>query len=125
MRVIGPINTGICAGGAGTSTNNGTGDAYLTGLVLGVYVRYNDSPPAATTDLTIATVANSVPARNILVLTNGATTGYYPLMVQSYDAAGAATGQYTFPPVVNQQIKVTIAQANDGDSADVWLYLVD
>ena len=119
---IGPINTGVGAGGAGVATANATGSATITGQLLGFYVRYNDSPPAGTTDLTIQTTGGVMPARTIFTITNAATDGFFAVRQGAVSTANAAISDSAERiPLVSDFIKVTIAQANDGDSADVWV----
>ena len=124
VEVSGPINSGLAAGGAGVATANATGTDILTGLLVGFYVRYNDSPPA-TTDVTIDAVNGVMPSRTLLTLTNINTSGFYAVVKQAVDVAGAsATGWFEKQPVDNDQIKVTVAQANDNDHVDVWPVLL-
>lgn len=124
MQAYGPINTGVAAGGAGVATNNATGDAYLTGKLYGFYVRYNDSPPAGTTDITIAATGGVMPERTLLTITNAATDGFFPVRLSAVSTAAAAiTDSNVYAPLVGDKIKVTIAQANNADSADVWVVL--
>lgn len=121
MNLFGPLNTGDTTGGAGTSTSNATSSVRICGKVKGVYVRYNGSPPAGSTDLTVATSGTSHPAVTILTLSNAATDGWFYPNAQIHTTAGAAIAdQYTGIPIADF-VKVTIAQANDADSADIWL----
>ena len=122
MNLYGPLNTGAAAGGAGVATANASSTSRVKGLVLAVYVRYNDSPPAGTTDITIATAGTTMPAATILVIANAATDGwFYPVVQNNLSADGTAVaGQYT-PLTIDDLIKVTIAQANNDDSIDVWV----
>ena len=68
MKLLGPINTGVAAGGAGVATNNRTTTTKIEGLLIGVYVKYNDSPPAGTTDILVKTVGTSPDAPTSCVL---------------------------------------------------------
>ena len=123
--IVGPFNSGVAAGGAGAATANSTAAVKVTGTVMGVYVKYNDAPPAATTDVTVATLGTypSAPARTILAITNAATDGWFYPRVEVCSTAAAALGEYTLIPI-DDKIKVTIAQANDADSAEVWLDII-
>jgi hypothetical protein len=123
INYIGPINSGAAVGGNGVATANQTSVQVVTGRILGLYVKYNDSPPAGTTDVTIATAGGTAPAQTILTLTNAATDKWvYPRItpqgVTGVDLA-ALTVLETIP--VHDKIKVTIAQANAADNVDVWL----
>ena len=132
MSLIGPINSGTAAGSAGSATANNTTTTIISGRVVSLYVKYNDSPPAGTTDVTIQTLGTSPspPTRVLLTLTNAATDGYFQPSVPMHDNAGAAvtfdgTNELYVAPYVHDKIKVTIAQANSGDSVDVWLMVED
>jgi len=126
ISVVGPINTGVCAGGAGVSTNNADSSKIVSGMLLAVYIKYNDSPPAGTTDVVVKTKGTSPapPTFNLVAVSNGATDGWYYPRAAVCDQAGAAiSGQYT-PLFLHDIINVSMAQANDGDSADVWLLMI-
>jgi hypothetical protein len=121
IEAIGPFNSGTTTGGAGTSTNNATGTIKITGELLGFYLRFNDSPPGATTDTTIVLTGGVLPARTVLTITNGATDGFYPVRQGAVSTANAAiTDSNVEIPCIQDYVKVTLAQANDGDSVDVW-----
>jgi hypothetical protein len=128
--MYGPLNTGAAAGGAGVATANSTSTVVLRGRVLAAYVKYNHSPPAGTTDVTIATLGTSPspPANTILTITDAATDGwFYPRHTVHDEAAAAITYDGTrevheAPPILDK-VKVTIAQANAADNVDVWLLL--
>lgn len=130
IELYGPINTGVSAGGAGVATANATTTNPLYGEVLAVYVKYNDSPPAGTTDVTVATQGTSpaVPALTFLTLTDAATDGYFYPRTILHDLTGTAvtfdnTNEIYGPVAIADKVKVTIAQANNGDSVDVWLLM--
>lgn len=124
VRLVGPINSGVTAGGAGTSTNNADTNRALCGRFIAAYVRYNDSPPN-TTDVVIATKGTNAPAVTFLTLTNKNTSGwFYPRIIPDdvlgVDLAALVVAEpIPFDDVVN----ISIAQANDGDSIDVWLLI--
>lgn len=101
-------------GGAGVATANTTTDEALNGTIRAVYLAYTDSPPAGTTDVTIAGATS--PAISILSVSNGATDGWRYPMWQADDAADGSdiTNQGT-PIVMDDRITVTIAQANNDD----------
>jgi hypothetical protein len=105
------------AGGAGAATANAISTHVVNGLVLAVYVEYTDSPPV-TTDVTIVE-ANNSPAMPILTLTDNATPGWYQPMADAEDISGAAIGNLVQQIAINDYIKATIAQANDGDGCVV------
>lgn len=123
MNIVGPFNSGVAAGGAGVATANTDSTTRITGYVVGVYVKYNDSPPAGTTDVTVKTKGTSpaAPSLTFLSIANAATDGWFWPRVQIHTTAGAAiTDQYDWP-AIDDLINVTIAQANNADNVDVWL----
>lgn len=124
MEMLGPFNSGAAVGGNGVATANATSTVKASGLLNGIRVRYNDSPPAATTVVTIEATGGVLPTRTILTLTNTATSGYFAVRSPEYKADGTATGGYAISPLLADQIKVTIAGANAGDSVDVWLHVI-
>ncbi len=123
IHLAGPYNSGAAVGSAGVATANQDSSVILTGRVLGVYVKYNDSPPAGTTDVVIATVGSRHPATTVLSLANGATDGWRYPNLQVTDVSGVAiTGEYQ-GILIADKINVKIDQANAADSVDVWLLL--
>ena len=127
MRLYGPLNSGAAAGSAGSATANADSSIRLIGRVVGIYVKYNDSPPAATTDVTIKAIGTSPapPTYNLLVLTNAATDGWFYPRVQVCDTAGSAIANEYTPLVLHDYINLAIAQANAADNVDIWLLLSD
>ena len=125
MIFSGPLNTGVAAGGAGVATANATSSHPLHGFIAGVYIRYNDSPPAGTTDVTIATAGNGSPAYTLLTLTNAATDGLFMVRDNPVDTAGASLATTWENIPIADNVKVTIAQANNSDSVDIWLLLIE
>lgn len=126
MRIAGPISSGIGAGGAGAATNNNSTSTVINGRVIGMYVRYNDAPPN-TTDVIVKTVgtAPAMPSVTLLTLTSKNTSGLFMPRLIPHDALGVALAALTTgePIPVFDNINVSIAEANDGDSVDVWLLL--
>lgn len=131
MRLIGPITTPASSGGAGVSTASKTTDIVVCGEIAGVYLRYNDSPPAGTCDVTLVSAGVNHPAETILSISNAASDGWFYPRVGAQSVAGAAmlyaAGGTAVPagiPVADK-LTLTIAQANDGDSVDAWLLVED
>jgi hypothetical protein len=130
IKLAGPYNTGAAAGENGSATANST-SKLLSGRVLAVYIKYNDSPPAGTCDVTIATLgtAPAAPSLAILTLTNAATSGWFYPRHGVHGSTGTAllyaeNGQIVAEAVpIHDQVKFTIAGANAADNADVWLLL--
>lgn len=127
MNLIGPINSGAAVGGDGVATANDTWPSVISGRVQGIYVKYNGSPPAGTTDVTVATLGTSpyAPTYNLLAVVNAATDGWFYPRVQVHTVAGAAIAAEYTPLLIYDRVKVTIAGANAADSADVWLLVDD
>ena len=124
MMLVGPINSGLTTGGAGVSTANADSKTILRGRLVGIYLKHNGSPPA-TSDVVVKTkgTAPYPPSYNLLTRTNLQTDGWFYPQVAVTDVAGVAiAGEYGYQ-VVHDYINVSIAQANDGDSVDVWLLL--
>jgi len=126
MRLLGPINSGIGAGGNNAATNNYTTTFQVVGRVAGIYVRYNHTCPAGT-DVTVSTVGTSpaIPTQTLLSLVNANTDGLFLPRVLADDIVGAELSDLTSaePIAISDFVKVLIAQANNGDSVDVWLLL--
>ena len=129
MRLIGPLNTGVAAGGAGAATSTATTTNLVIGLVMGIYVRYNHTPPAATTDVVVTTAGSNsaIPAQTLLTLTDSATDGLYRPRVIGDDLVGVTliADAAAEPIAIYDQVKVTISQANNSDSVDIWLLMED
>lgn len=122
IKLVGPFNTGVGSGGAGSATNNATSAVIVSGVIYGVYVKGNDSPPN-TTDITLATSGTNAPAVTVLTVTNYTADGWYYPRVLIHDTAGVASTTVYDHLAINDTIKVTIAQANNGDSADLYLLM--
>lgn len=102
------------AGGAGAATANAISGEPIRGTIVAVHLKYTDSPPAATTDVTVAE-ANNDPAVSVLAITNGATDGWRFPAAAVVDQVGAAVTGVVKEIAVSDYLKVTIAQANDND----------
>jgi hypothetical protein len=108
-------------GGAGVATANESSSVVVSGRIYAVYLEYTDSPPAATTDVTLAEGTNS-PAMSVLAITNAATDGWFFPMAQAQTTAAADITNQGTPIVVNDHLKATIAQANNDDGVTVTVY---
>lgn len=126
MRLYGPINSGVASGGAGTATANADSGVALTGKLNAVVVRYNDTPPG-TTDVIVRTKGTNAPQMTFLTLTNANTDGVFRPRAIPHDVVGAALSTLTIaePMAFSDQVNVSIAQANNGDSIDIWLLIED
>jgi len=117
------INSGATDGGAGASTNNNTSSHVVVGQICSIGVTYNGSPPSST-DVVIATAGKNGPALTILTLTNANSDGWFHPRHVIDDSAGAditydGTNEVYDKVTVADYLKVSVAQANDGDSVDV------
>lgn len=126
MQFIGPMTSGAAAGEAGSATANATTSNKICGVVKAVWVKYEGSPPAETTDITVATVGSAHPATTILSITNAATDGvFYPHAQAQLNDGTALTydGTYKVPAeiAIFDNVKVTIAGANAADYVTVWM----
>lgn len=101
------------AGGAGLATANTTSTVTINGIIRAIYLEYTDSPPAGTTDVTIAGATS--PALEILTVSNAATDGWFYPMWQAVNNSNATITNQGSSVAVDDQIKVTIAQANNSD----------
>jgi hypothetical protein len=125
--LIGPINSGAAVGADGVATATGTSSIPVNGFIYSVQVRYNDSPPAATTDVTIKTKGTTPAAPSITIWSkaNSATDGIFPARIDTYkasDGSALSTNDALIP--VSDYVQVVIAQANAADSVDVWLEVI-
>lgn len=126
--LYGPINSGTAAGGNGVATNFNTSPTRVTGRVLAVAIKYNDSPPAGTTDVTVKTqgTASGAPVTyDIVKISNAATNGIFHLAPAAVNQAGSVITSTYVGVLVDDYVTVLIEGANDGDSADVWLFMGD
>ena len=117
------ISSGATTGGTGVSTNNNTSSHVVVGQICSIGVTYNGSPPAST-DVVIATAGNNGPALTILTLTNANSDGWFHPRHVVDNNAGAdieyADGYSVYDKVcVADNLKLTVSQANDGDSVDI------
>jgi len=125
IHTAGPFNSGAAVGGAGVATANTDTPTRISGRLRGIYVKYNDAPPAATCDITIATKGanNSPPAQTLLSVANAATDGWFYPAPQLHTTAGALIAGEYGQLLVDDLVNVKIDQANANDNIDVWLVL--
>jgi hypothetical protein len=120
------LSTGAAVGSNGVATATGY-SSHVKGKVLKVYVVYQDSPPAGTTDFTLSDEGD--PASEAIVsLANGATDqALYPRRVtEKNDGTDIlyTTGEEVYEPyVVYGRLEATIAQANADDYVDVTVWI--
>ncbi len=125
MPMYGPITTAAAVGGNGVAAGTVVTSNVVSGVLLGIYVQYNDAPPAGTTDIGVKTkgAAGVTPSINLLTITNGATDGYYPTRAPTYTAAGALDGGTSCFSIADF-IQVDMAGANAADTVSVWLDVI-
>lgn len=119
------FNTGVAAGGAGVATATGYSPV-ISGKILAVYIEYLDSPPAGTTDFTLVD-ENDPAAESIISLVDAATDiKIYPRRIteknDGTDILYVAGEEVHEPYVVHGRLKATIAQANNDDSCNVYVW---
>ena len=117
------INSGAASGNDGSATANNTSGHVVVGEICSIGVTYGDSPPG-TTDVTIATAGNNGPALTLLTITNANSDGWFHLRHKTDDESGAditydGSNEVYEKVCVADNIKVTIAQANSPDTAEV------
>ncbi len=119
------FSTGVASGGAGVATATGH-SVYVVGRVLAVHVAYLGNPPAGT-DFTLSDEGDPI-SEAIVSLVNAATdVKLYPRRVMQDNANNDVTfdgaNEIYEPYVVCGRLEATIAQANDGDSVTVTVWL--
>ena len=120
------FSTGTASGGAGVATATGH-SIRVVGRVLAVHLAYLDSPPAGTTDFTLSDEGDPI-SEAIVSLVNAATDlKLYPRRVvqdnANNDVTFDGTNEIYEPYVVVGRLEATIAQANNGDSVTVTVWL--
>lgn len=120
--LYGPINSGAAVGADGSATVTAYSTAPIHGVIYAVYVKYNGDKPA-TTDVTISTkgISPSVPSISILTLTDKNTDGLFLPRINGHSILGVVdtSGDKLIP--ISDFLKIVVAQANTGDTVDVWL----
>lgn len=114
------ITASGATGGSGAATATAISRHPIDGRIMAVHVAYLETPPGATTDVTIQE-ANNSPAMPILAISNAATDAWFYPMAQADNQAGADITGMGAPIAVNDYVRATIAQANDGDGVTVTI----
>ena len=122
--LAGPINSGAAVGADGAATATGESLHPIEGLVYAVQIKYNETPPAGTTVVTVKTRGTNAPSMTILTITNAATNGMWLPRLVSNTAAGVAQTAYDAPFAIDDIVQVVIAGANAGDNVDVYLHML-
>ena len=112
------FTTGAATGVDGSATATGY-SPHVQGKVLAVYVDFQDSPPAGTTDFTLSD-ENDPASESIIALTNTATDiKIYPRRITEKNEGTDIlyeTGEEVHEPyIVHGRLEATIAQANADD----------
>lgn len=125
-RLVGPLNSGAAVGDDGAATANADTLHQLAGRLKAIRLKYNDSPPAGTTDVVVKTVGTSpaAPSTTLLSLANAATDGIWYPRAAICTTSGSALTTYDEIPI-SDLVNVSIDGANAGDSVDAWLFLED
>ena len=83
--------------------------AVMHGLLLDVYLNYHASAPGSTTDVTIT---HNVSGATILAVANNATDGLHVPSTPVVDSANSAITGAAAHVVLNQAVRVTVAESN-------------
>lgn len=128
MNLVGPYNSGVAAGSAGSATANTDYSTKIKGNVKAVYIDYKGTTPPATIDVTIKTKGTnpSAPSLTILKAENINTDGwFFPRSAVHLNTTGAAISDvYSDGIPIDDSLNVLIAGADADNNVDVWL-LVD
>lgn len=122
--LVGPINSGAAVGSNGAATSTGAVGHPLSGAVWQIQVKYNDSPPAGTTVVTVKTKGTNAPSMTLLTITNAATNGVWQPRMDTSKSDATLLVANNGMPLIEDDLQVVIAGANAGDNVDVYLYLV-
>lgn len=125
MNLVGPFNSGVAVGSAGSATANTDHVTKIAGVVKAVYIDYKGTSPPATTDVTIRTkgTSPSAPTLTILKAENINTDGwFFPRTPVHLHTTGAAiAGVYSDGVPISDSLNVLIEGADADNNADVWL----
>jgi hypothetical protein len=125
MNIVGPYNSGVAVGNAGSATANMDHSTKVSGIVKAVYIDYKGTSPPATTDVTIRTkgTSPSAPSLTILKAENINTDGwFFPRAQVQLNTTGAAiSAVYNEGMPINDSLNILIAGADADNNADVWL----
>ena len=122
ITLYGPINTGAAVGADGAATIAKDTPNRVIGTIRGIGVRYNGDDPA-TADLTIAGKGTDCLAKPILTVTDGNTDKwFFPKELIDTIAGAEVAANYT-DIAIYDFVTITLAQANTGDTVDVWFLL--
>jgi hypothetical protein len=123
INLVGPINSGAAVGTNGNATANTSTAAPIVGRILGMYIKYNDSPPSGTTDVVVATAGTNVPALTLLTITDAATDRWaWPRLTPQGNTGAALTALTILEPApICDKVNIKIDGANAADNVDVYL----
>jgi hypothetical protein len=109
---MGKLTTAVVSvtttGGDGSATGSGATGG-INGWLESIYLDFNASAPAGTTD---TTVAYTTRGGNILVVTNSATDALFAPRIKPVDNANAAITNAHGRFAINDTITVSVAQSN-------------
>ncbi len=125
--LVGPLTSGIAAGGAGAAANNQDSSTIIRGRVVAVMVNYSAAANAGTV-VAIKSKGSRHPSETLLTLTGVNTNQIkFPRAAVcdntganlTYDGTHGVLDTYFIDDYVN----VAISVANPGDNASVWLLM--
>ena len=119
------FSTGAATGGAGVATATGY-SVRMAGRILAVHLAYQDSPPA-TTDFTLSDEGDPASESIVSISNAAADVKWYPRRTVQDDGGSDITydgaNEIYEPYVVTGRLEATIAQANNGDSVTVTVWV--
>jgi hypothetical protein len=120
------FTTGPAVGSAGSATATGY-SPHVKGEVLAVYVNYQDTPPAGTTDFTLSDEGDPASESIISLVDQATDIKIYPRRIteknDGTDILYTAGEEVHEPYVVHGRLEAIIAQANANDYCDVTVWI--
>lgn len=119
------FTTGLTSGGAGVSTATGYSPP-ISGLIHAVHVDFQGSPPAGTTDFTLSDENDPAGESIVSIIDSATDIKMYPRrIVEKNDGTDVLyeTGEEVHEKfAVHGRLEAVIAQANDNDYCDVYVW---
>lgn len=110
-------------GGAGVATANTTTDELVNGVIRAIFAVGVNSPPNTMDIAIVGTTTPGAPLFSVANVTIGTGVWYYPMAQAQLNTTGADITNQGAPIVVNDLVKVTIAQVNNDDGLTVTLFV--
>lgn len=126
MRIFGPVNSGLGAGGAGVSVADADSTHALVGEIVGVYIKYSGSPDVPCPSSTIVVISTSgfaMPSQTLLTVTAANTDGWFRPTQQGCDDTGTPIAGAYLPTLIGDNINVAISAADVDSYVEAWFIL--